>query len=97
VVVDDGEAVGEQFVELESPPAGDQLQETPPEPEIGVDWPALIVVEPEATAVGSGVTVTRALPEEVPGPLASETAVTEYVVVAPGLTDRVAGLATTPV
>jgi hypothetical protein len=92
-----GVAVGEQLTALERPVAGVQEQETPPEPERGVDWPAQIVAEPEALAVGRGLTVTLALPDEVPAQFASETAVTVYVVVEPGLTLRVAGLEVTPV
>ena len=70
-------AVGEQLDALESPVAGAQEQETPPEPESGVEAPAQISAVPEATAVGFGLTVTAALPEEVPVPqLASEIEVT---------------------
>jgi hypothetical protein len=95
VVVDDGEAVGEQVAASESPAAGDQRQDAPPEPESGVDPPAQISAEPEAAAVGRGLTVTTALPDPAPAQLASETAVTVYVVVAAGLTLRVAGEAAT--
>ena len=47
---------------------------------------------------GVALTVTIALPEDVPPeqPEASDTAVTVYVVVELGLTVRVAGLAATP-
>src|SRR5712692_4672142 len=41
---------------------------------------------------GDMFTLITALPEAVPGPLASDTAVTMYVVVVPGLTTRVSGL-----
>ena len=92
----EGEDVGVQLVALESPVAGDQEQETPPDPVRGVEDPAPIVADPEATAVGSGLTVTVALPEDVPEHAASETAVTVYVVVEAGLTARVAGLAPIP-
>ena len=56
-MVTEGEASGEQLVALDSPVAGDQEQLTPPEPVNGVDEPARIVAEPEATAVGVGLTV----------------------------------------
>ena len=36
---------------MSRPVQGDQLQETPPEPARGADWPAQIVASPEATAV----------------------------------------------
>jgi hypothetical protein len=83
--------VGEQLAAFESPAAGAQEHDTPPEPESGVEPPAQISAVPEATAVGCGVTVTTALPEEVPAQFESETAVTVYVVVAAGLTERAAG------
>ena len=67
-----------------------------PEPVSGVAAPAQISVEPPATAVGRGLTVTSALPDDVPEQLASDTDVTVYVVVVAGETDRVAGEATTP-
>jgi hypothetical protein len=63
-------------VALESPLVGDHKQETPPEPLKGVEDPAPIVAVPDATAVGSGLTVTVALPDAVPEQEASETAVT---------------------
>jgi hypothetical protein len=75
-VVAAGEAVGEQLEAFERPVAGDQAQETPPDPDNGVAPPAQIAAVPEAAAVGRGLTVTTALPEEVPEQLASETAVT---------------------
>jgi hypothetical protein len=56
--------------------AGDQEQETPPDPESGVALPAQIAAVPDALAVGRGLTVTTALPDDVPAQLASETAVT---------------------
>lgn len=96
VVVEAGEAVGEQLEALESPVAGAHEQEIPPEPESGVAPPAQIAAVPEAAAVGRGLTVTTALPDDVPAQFASETAVTVYVVVAPGLTERVAGEEATP-
>jgi hypothetical protein len=76
VVVTEGEAVGAQLVALESPVAGDHEQEAPPEPLSGVEDPGPIVAEPDATAVGSDLTVTVALPDTVPEQLASEIAVT---------------------
>ena len=48
-------------------------------------------------ASGGVLTVTTALPEAVPVQDASDTAVTVYVVVEDGLTERVAGLEGTPV
>ncbi len=95
VVVADGAALGEQLLGLESPVAGAQAQETPPDPVSGVAAPAQTRAVPAATAVGGGLTVTTALPEEVPAQCVSETAVTVYVVVAPGATVRVAGEAAT--
>ena len=71
-----GEAVGEQLAAFESPVAGVQEQDAPPEPESGVAVPAQIAVVPDAAAVGLGLTVTTALPDAVPEQLASETAVT---------------------
>jgi len=56
--VDEGDAVGVQLVALDRPAVGDQEQETPPEPERGVDPPGGILALPEATAVGRGLTVT---------------------------------------
>ena len=91
-----GEADGEQLAALERPVAGAHAHVAPPEPESGAAAPAQIAAVPEATAVGRGLTVTRALPAAVPAQPASETAVTPYVVVAAGLTERVAGEAATP-
>jgi hypothetical protein len=60
--------------------------------------PAPTVAGAEITGAGrSGSTVTAALPVDEPGPFASETAATVYVVVVAGLTLRVAGLVRTPV
>jgi len=66
--------------------------------EIVVELPAQIVALPLTAAVGNGLTVIVALPDEVPGlgPTASETAVTVYVVVVVGFTLRVAGLTVMP-
>ena len=91
-----GDASGAQLLGLERPAAGTHAQETPPEPDSGVDPPAQISADPPAAAVGRGLTVTTALPDEVPEQLASETDVTVYVVVADGETDRIAGDAPTP-
>ena len=56
----------------------------------GVLFPAQIVVDPLNTAVGSGFTVTTALPvKEVPGQLISLTAVSVYVLVEVGFTVKV--------
>ena len=71
-----GEADGEQLFGFESPAAGVHAQDTPPDPESGVAVPAQISADPAATAVGCGLTVTAALPDEVPKQCASETAVT---------------------
>jgi hypothetical protein len=76
VVVAAGEAVGEQLDGFERPAAGAHAHDTPPEPDSGVASPAQISAAPEATAVGCGLTVTAALPDEVPAQLASETEVT---------------------
>jgi len=95
-VVAEGDAEGEQLAALESPAAGAQAHVAAPDPERGVAVPAQMAAEPAATAVGRGFTVTRALPEDVPAQCASETATTVYVVVAAGLTERVAGEAATP-
>ena len=46
VVVAAGEAVGAQLAGFESPAAGAHMQETPPEPESGVDVPAQISPSP---------------------------------------------------
>jgi len=56
-----------------------------------VEEPAQIVASPETWAFGAFSTVTTALPDTVPGPFASETAVTVYVVDDDGETLRVAG------
>jgi len=53
-----GLAVGAQMLALFRPVDGLQLQEVPPEPESGVELPEQIVAEPEADAVGGGLTVT---------------------------------------
>ena len=92
----EGDAEGEQLAALERPAAGDHAQVAPPDPESGVAAPAQIAAEPDAAAVGRGLIVTTALPEALPAQFASETAVTVYVVVAAGLTERVAGEAATP-
>ena len=76
VVVAAGEADGAQLAGFDRPAAGAHRQDTPPEPESGVDAPAQISADPEAAAVGRGLTVTVALPEDVPAQCASETAVT---------------------
>ncbi len=91
-----GDAAGEQLLALLRPVAGDQEQLTPPEPLRGVEEQAVIVAEPEAEAVGRELMVTVALPDEVPGQFASDTAVTVYTVGELGLTLRVAGLTVTP-
>jgi len=96
VVVDAGAAAGAQLDGFDSPAAGVQEHDTPPEPESGVDAPAQISAEPPAAAVGRGFTVTSALPDAVPAQLASDTAVTVYVVVPAGETERVAGEEATP-
>ena len=49
--------MGEQSLALDSPVAGDQEQLAPPEPLNGVDEPEQMLAEPEATAVGEGLTV----------------------------------------
>ena len=90
-----GEAVGAQLEAFERPVAGAHAQETPPEPERGVEAPAQISAVPPAAAVGRGRTVTVALPVSVPAQFASFTDVKVYVVVAAGLTLRVAGDAAT--
>ena len=92
----EGDAEGEQLAASERPAAGAHAQVAPPDPESGVAAPAQIAADPAATAVGRGFTVTRALPEDVPAQCVSETATTVYVVVAAGLTERVAGEAATP-
>jgi len=69
MVVEEGLAWGEQLAALSRPVAGDQEQLVPPEPESVVEEPAQIAAEPEATAVGFGLTVTvtvGALVEEQP-------------------------------
>jgi copper(I)-binding protein len=96
VVVAAGEADGVQLAGFDSPVAGAQRHDTPPEPVSGAAEPAQISAVPEATAVGRGFTVTTALPDDVPTQCASDTAVTVYVVVAPGETAREAGDAATP-
>jgi hypothetical protein len=60
-VVEAGFADGVHDVALLRPTAGDQEQETPPEPARGVDTPAQMLAEPDAAAVGGGWTVTVAL------------------------------------
>jgi hypothetical protein len=68
VVFETGEADGLQLEAFESPVEGDHEQEVPPEPESGVELPAQIVAEPEAEAVGRGLTVTETgleLPEQL--------------------------------
>ena len=64
----------------ESPVAGDQEQLTPPEAERGVEAPAQIAAEPEAAAVGRGLTVTTIVAGGEEHPF--KVAVTEYVPVA---------------
>ena len=76
MVVAEGEAVGAQLAGFESPVAGAQEQETPPEPVSGVDAPAQISAVPDAAALGRGLTVTSALPEPPAEQWASETDVT---------------------
>ena len=95
-MVDAGEASGEQLFGLERPAAGAHAHDAPPDPDSAVEAPTQISAEPAATAVGLGLTVTTALPDEVPEQCASATATTVYVVVAPGETVRVAGEAATP-
>ena len=90
-----GEAAGVQLEASERPVAGAHAQEMPPEPESGVEAPAQISAVPPASAVGRGRTVTVALPVSVPAQCASFTDVRVYVVVAAGLTLRVAGEART--
>lgn len=58
VVVTEGVAVGEQTLAFESPVAGAQEQLTPPDPVNGAEVPAQMAVEPDADAVGDGLTVT---------------------------------------
>ena len=91
-----GEADGEQLPASERPAAGAQAHTAPPEPESGVAPPGQIPAVPEATAVGRSWTTTAAAPVAVPEQCASETAVTVYVAVAAGETDRLAGEAATP-
>lgn len=86
-----GEADGVQLAGFDSPAAGVQAHETPPDPDSGVAAPAQISADPDATAVGRGFTVTVALPDAVPAQVASEIAVTVYVVVEAGATAREAG------
>jgi hypothetical protein len=64
---------------------GDQEQLVPPEPESRVEAPAQIVADPEATAVGIAVTVTRceSCPEQLDPDFVT---VTPYVVVETGET-----------
>jgi hypothetical protein len=94
-VVAAGEAVVVQLEASERPAAGAHAQEMPPEPDSGVEVPAQISAVPPASAVGRGRTVTVALPVSVPAQCASFTDVRVYVVVAAGLTLRVAGEART--
>jgi hypothetical protein len=56
--VDAGLALGAQLAALSRPVEGDQEQAVPPEPESWVEEPAQIAADPEATAVGFGLTVT---------------------------------------
>ena len=56
-----GDACGEQLAALSRPVEGDQEQLVPPDPESVAEDPAQIVVVPEATAVGFGLTVTVAV------------------------------------
>ena len=59
VVVRSGDAAVVQLFGSESAVCGDQEQLTPPEPVSGVEVPAQIVAEPDATAIGfDTVTVT---------------------------------------
>ena len=69
----EGDAVGEQLFAFERPVDGDQAQLTPPDPESGVEEPAAIVADPEAVAVGLGLTVTWVPGEVAEQPLASVT------------------------
>ncbi len=61
---------------FESPVAGSHEHDAPPDPESGAAPPAQIAAVPDATAVGVGLTVTTALPEEVPAQCVSDTAAT---------------------
>ena len=94
--MDAGEAVGAQLAAFERPAAGAHEHDTPPDPDSGADAPAQISAEPPAEAVGRGFTTTAALPDAVPAQCASLSAVTVYVVVPAGDTERVAGDAATP-
>jgi hypothetical protein len=85
VVVSVGLAIGAQDAGLFKPRAGDHAHDTPPDPVSGADWPGLIVVEPAATAMGSGLIVivtVGLLVEDWPN---ASTTVSVYVVVAAGL------------
>jgi len=62
--------VGEQLVALDSPVAGAQAQRIAPDPESGVEDPTPIVADPDATAVGTGLTVTAAGAEVAEHPIA---------------------------
>ena len=96
VVVAAGDAAGEQLDASDSPVAGAHAQETPPDPESGVEPPGQIAEAPDAAAVGRAWTTTGAAPEAVPEQCASETAVTVYVADDAGDTERTAGEAATP-
>ena len=86
-----GDADGAQLAASESPAAGAHAHATPPEPVIGAAPPGQIAVVPDASAVGRAWTTTDAPPDAVPEQCASDTAVTVYVVVDAGETERVAG------
>ncbi len=59
MVVAEGLALGEQLEGLFKPVDGLQLHDVPPEPVRPVEPPAQIEAVPEATAVGSALTVTE--------------------------------------
>ena len=58
VVVEPGLAIGVHEDASFNPVAGDQEQETPPEPVSGADPPAQTAADPDATAVGGGMSAT---------------------------------------
>src|SRR5450759_2214577 len=63
VVVAEGLAIGVQLEASSRPAAGDQEQETPPEPVSCVEAPLQIVAVPDAFAVGGAQTVTVTVAE----------------------------------
>jgi len=85
MVVEEGLACGAQLAASSRPVAGDQEQLVPPEPESAAEPPAQMAVDPEATAVGIAVTVTRceSWPEQL---IPDFVTVTWYVVVDVGET-----------